>query len=339
MSSIVAVAIGIAQRMSMHDESTYTRCMISEAEMHRRLWWSLVIFDYRICEVSDYKTTTLSPICDYRILLNVNDFEIRLEMKTLLAIYEKPTEALFAVVRSELADFVRHSTFHLNFINPSLNAIAQPTQHSPKLKGSGLMALEKTIEDKYLAFCDPENPLHFMIIWTTRGHLTRIRLLEYYSRHSTSSIQQTDAQRNGALSHALSMLECDTKLKTLPPIKRYLWFLDLHIPALAYVHILNSLRKRPIEDLAEKAWDAMSDSYEARAMHSKPDKQQVLAVFFRVVLQTWGAREALFKRQNKLLESPRIVSDIRNKVTQITSTFSLHSNGERPNGAAGINVD
>lgn len=325
--------------MGIHNESTYARCTALEAEMRRRLWWSLIIFDNRICEMVDYKTATLAPTWNCRTPSNVNDFEIRPEMKTPPAIHRKPTEALFAVVRSELGDFIRHSAFHLDFTNPSLNIIGKDTRHGPVLEGGELIALEKTMEDKYLAFCNPENPLHFMTIWTTRGYLAKNRLLEHYSRHSTSSVQQTDTQRNTAISHALSMLECDTKLMTSPLTKGYLWLIHFHFPFPAYIHILQGLRKRPTEDHAEKAWEVMSDNYEARIMSAKQDNRPLFIMFSRIVLQAWEAREALLRQQDKPLEPPRIVSDIRNKVMQMTSNFSQNSNIEQANGAVGINID
>lgn len=325
--------------MGIHNESTYARCTAFEAEMRRRLWWSLIIFDNRICEMFDHKSTTLTPTWDCRTPLNVNDFEIRPEMKTQPAVHEKPTEALFAVVRSELGDFVRHSAFHLDFINPSLNTIAKDTRHGSVLEGGELIALEKTMEDKYLAFCNPENPLHFMTIWTTRGFLAKARLFKHYSRHSTSSVQQMDTQRNAVISHALSMLECDTKLMTSPLIKEYLWLVHFHFPFPAYIQILQDLRKRPIEDHAEQAWEVMSNNYEARIVNWEQDKRPLFIVFSRTVLQAWEAREALSRQQDKPPEPPRIVSDIRNKVLQMTSNFPQNNNVEQPNGAVNINID
>jgi hypothetical protein len=180
----------------------------------------------------DSKTTASTWDC--KTPLNVDDSEIRPEMKTAPGIHEKPTEALFAVVRSELG------AFHLNFINRSLNttAKAKDTRKGPVLDNGKLIALEKTMEGKYLAFCDPENPLHFMTIWTTRGYLAKSRLLEHYSRHSRSSVHQTEVQRNVAISYALSMLKCDTKLMSSPLTIGFLWLVYFDFPFLAYVHIL-----------------------------------------------------------------------------------------------------
>lgn len=348
---MLAIAIRIAQRMGMHNESTYTGCTALEAEMRRRLWWSLVIFDHRICEMSDYKTTTLVPTWDCSTPSNVNDFEIRPEMKSLPAIHEKPTEAVFAVVRSELADFVCHSAFHLSFVNPSLDTIAQSKDalySGPISEGDGLMSVENIIETKYLAFCNAEDPLHYMTIWTTRGSLARNRLLEHYSKYFTSPVQPTDAQRSAALSYALSMLECDTKLRTSPLTKGYIWLVEFHFPALAYLHILNGLRKRPAEHQADAAWTAISDNYDALTTHSKQhggEEQEagplrIFVAFSRAILQAWEAREALLRQQHKLPElPPRIVSDVKDERTQISSNFfSDHSNGEQPNEVViGIN--
>ncbi len=73
---MLGVAIRIAQRMGIHTESTYARFTVLKAETCRRLWWSLVIFDNRICEMFDYKMATLTPFWDCKPPVNVNDFEI-----------------------------------------------------------------------------------------------------------------------------------------------------------------------------------------------------------------------------------------------------------------------
>ncbi|KAK3302003.1 uncharacterized protein B0T15DRAFT_505082 [Chaetomium strumarium] len=239
LSSMLAASIRIAQRMGFHDESTYTRHTTVEAEMRRRLWWSLVVFDHRICEMSDYKATTLTPTRDCRIPSN---------------------RRCFAVIRSELADLIRHSTFHINLVNPVLAAVAKAKDlrdMSVPANGENEMStIQKAIQAKYLAFCDPADPLHYLTIWTTRGYLpARNRLPEHYARYVTSpaTTQQADSQRNAALSYALEMLDCDTRLRVSP-------LTHFHVPALAYIHVLSDLKRRPRESHAEKAWQVMSEN-------------------------------------------------------------------------------
>ncbi|GFF30069.1 fungal specific transcription factor, putative [Aspergillus udagawae] len=292
-SPMLAAALRIAQRMGLHNESTYTRYTAVEAEMRRRLWWSLVIFDHRMCEMSDYKVTTLTPTWDCRIPLNVNDFEIRPNTNSWTPNSEKPTEALFAVVRSELADIIRHTTYHITFVNPVLAAVAKA-----------------------------KDPGHMFI--------------------SAEATQQTNAQRNAALFYALEILECDTRLRVSPLTSRYRWLVDFHVPALAYIYVLNDLKKRPTESHAGKAWQTMSENYEARGLHPKPGGQGVFTVFARVVLQAWEAREIFLRQRGMPVETPKIVLDIRNKVAQMSPCFSMVpscSTGEPPHSSIAISIN
>ncbi|KAF3893827.1 hypothetical protein GTR04_4399 [Trichophyton interdigitale] len=77
ISSLLSVAVGIGQRIGIYSESMYSKWSPLEAEIRRRLWWSHVVFDKRISEMSDYGTTPLNPSWDCRIHLNVNDSELR----------------------------------------------------------------------------------------------------------------------------------------------------------------------------------------------------------------------------------------------------------------------
>ncbi|KAF7552490.1 hypothetical protein G7046_g7395 [Stylonectria norvegica] len=327
LSSILAVAIRIAKRKKMHDESSYASCDILDAEMRRRLWWSLTLFDHRTCEMSDFQDTSLAPTWDCKPPSSVNDVDLWPEMKTSPTIHEKPTEALFTVVRSELADFVRYTSFHISFINPSLKTIAQPkaTRHWPvATEGDDLAPIETAIEEKYLAACDPDNLLHFMTIWTTRSTLARNRLLQYYSRQSTSRVAPTLAHRNVAIAYALRMLECDTKLRSHTRTRGFLWFIDMYPPAIAFNHMLHELRDRPDEYRANEAWAALSANYDARAEPPSADKHRNLAIWIPIVLHVWRLRETRAARQNMpLLEVPRIVSCMRERARQ------MHLHGEQ----------
>ncbi|KAF2466207.1 uncharacterized protein BDR25DRAFT_269406 [Lindgomyces ingoldianus] len=318
LSAMLGVAIRIAQRMGIHSESALAKCTALEAELRRRLWWSLVLFDTRISEMADHKTATLAPTWDCRIPLNVNDSDLRPEMKVLPAVQEKSTDALFAVVRSELGEFVRHTMFHLAFTSPALKPIFKTALNGLIQEADELTTLEKTIEDKYLKFCDPENPLHFIAIWWTRAYLAKCRLLEHHSRYSNSSVQQTDAQCDAAISHALRMLECDTQFRTSPLIKRFLWLAHLYFPFPAYIQIIQDLKRRPGSEHAEQAWEVMSDNYEARfGFLCKDSESPLFKIFTKIVLQGWGAREAALSQLGEPLMPPRIVSSIRQRVAQI----------------------
>ncbi|KAF1363463.1 hypothetical protein EJ07DRAFT_152273 [Lizonia empirigonia] len=82
LSPMFAVAFRIANRMNIDSEAANAKHGVFEAEMRRRLWWAMVVYDSRISEMSDYKTTQLVPTWDCKIPVNVNDFDLRPEMTT-----------------------------------------------------------------------------------------------------------------------------------------------------------------------------------------------------------------------------------------------------------------
>ena len=151
---MLSIAMRLAQRMGLADEAMNAKCLALEAEMRRRLWWSLLLFDTRICEMSDSRATTLNPLWGCNTLLNASDFDLQPMSKEPPAVQQNTaSESLFVVVRSEIADFLRHSTFHLDFVNPALKAVAEEVRPNRTYGRDDLLALEKTIEHKYFRYC------------------------------------------------------------------------------------------------------------------------------------------------------------------------------------------
>ena len=288
-----------------------------------------------MCELTDYKLATLDPTWDCRPPLNVNDSDLQPEMKEPPAIQERPTEALFAVVRGEMGDFVRHSAFFLDFLNPALKAVAKNAQHGHTTKGGELVALERMIEDKYIKFCNPENPLHLMTVWTARGYLARNRLLEHYSTFPLSSVQQTENQRDTAVSHALHLLECDTNIMSSPLTKGYHWYMNTYFPAPAYIHIVQDLKRRPMGILSERAWEMISNNYEARSPFLMQFNNPMSMIFGKILLQAWDARETAFNERRKPLPpQPQVVSDIKQRAVQMAQDTQKASTEHLSDGSS-----
>ncbi|UNI24667.1 hypothetical protein JDV02_010398 [Purpureocillium takamizusanense] len=304
-SSMLAVALRIAQGMGIHKESCLSQLPPFEAEMRRRLWWAIMLYDSRLGEKTDLKDVPLSPTWDCKIPLNVDDSDLRGDMKELPKAKATSTQMLYVVVRCEIADFVRNASFHLDFTNPTLKPLARVLPD-----GGSLEDLERRIEHRHFAACDPENPIHFVTVWMTRTYIAKCRLLEHYSRGSGS--QQADKQRDHAMSLALNLLESDTKMMTSPLVSGFLWHLQSYFPFPAYMHILQDLRQRPLSALATQAWDVLSDSCEARFPPPKPVANPLFIMFGKLVLGAWEAFEAVSESAEPR-SVPRLVSSTRER--------------------------
>ncbi|KAJ8115454.1 hypothetical protein OPT61_g2904 [Boeremia exigua] len=314
LSPMFAIAFRIAHGMNIPNEAANARYGVFEAEMRRRLWWALVVYDSRISEMSDYKITQLVPTWDCKIPVNVNDFDLRPAMSTRPTDQEASTEALFAVVRGAIGNYIRYNAWHLDFVNPMLRPVLRATQHLFDPYDDNLNGLEDIVERRHLKLCNTENPLHFTTIWWARNYLAKYRFLLHCSRHSKNPDQQTGEERDAILSYALRMLECDTALMSSPLTKGYRWLIQFHFPFPAYVRIVQDLHARPIGTHAEKAWEIMNANYAVRFVDMEPSANILFKMFASTVLQAWAARHAALFGQDNAEGPRRMIIDIKKKL-------------------------
>jgi len=299
--------------MGIHSEASLAKLPALDAEMRRRLWWALVLFDTRMSETTNHGNVTLNPTWDCKVPLNVNDSDLRPGMKEPPIVQGKTTDALFAVVRCKLGDFIRHNTLHLDITNPVLKQIVRgsPRGSSSADNVDDISRLEAEIEDQYLKFCDEENPLHFLTIWTTRVNIAKWRLMEHCLKYiDDSSMARTETQRDMATSFAMRVLQCDTTIMSSPLIKGFVWLHHLYFPFPAYLQVAQDLRTRPHSKLNRQAWDVLSDNYVAWTIFLDDEATRrnspVFLIFAKLILQAWQASKAT----GEFPTEPKIVTSI-----------------------------
>lgn len=306
--------------MGLDNESANARCDPLEGEMRRRIWWALLLFDNRVCEMGDYRAVTLTPSWNCKIPANLNDSDLQAEMKTLPQSHDRPTETTLAVLRYAVADLVRHSSFFLDFTNPSLKVLAKPRDH-----GGDLVTLQQKIENEYLRHLNPENPHHFLTLWLIRGHIARYLLFQHFA---IPPDKQTQQQCDASINYALTMLDCYNKILTNPSTRRHVWFLYFHYPFPAFVHILQYLKREPLADHAEACWETMSSSAKIRFAEREHTaipfyKTPLFKIFTRIVVKAWEARVAALQRQSKPDEEvPYIVEEFKRRAQGSVSSPS-----------------
>lgn len=311
----MGIAIRIARRMLLHSESSHAKQPALEAELRRRLWWAMVLLDGRLGELSG-SITTLVPTWDCRVPLNVNDFELQHDMQSSPTPSTVTSEAIFAVTRSEMADIMRNMSCYLDFVNPALKLIGRRNQRINTPLGAEMNALNQEIEDNYLVYCNPENSLHFMTLWTARMFLARSQLLESYSITADPGCR-SDKHRDTATSLALSMLEYDTKLMTSPLVQKFKWYLLMYLPLPAYFQILLDLKRRPSSGFADRAWQVMGEHFGARSLFTVEEHYRVFKLFSKIALRAWQACEEAASRQGRSLSIPTLILQLSTKAEEI----------------------
>ncbi|KAL4911505.1 hypothetical protein BDW74DRAFT_184808 [Aspergillus multicolor] len=316
LSPMLGVAVRVAQRMGIHSEASCSQHTLFEAEMRRRLWWSLVLFDTRIGEMAaDHKSTTLAPLWDAKPPANVNDIDLRPDMKTSPAAQAPVTESLFVVTRSEIADVVRRSSFYLDFTYPILKSVVTSLQQP-------LIQTHSTGHNEL-----KPNPLHFTATWMARGYLAKFLLMEHHAKNASTdhkNHQEPEATSDATILLAIRRLQCDTTLLSSPLTHGYRWLLDFHLPFPAYVHIFQTLTRRPSCQRAEEAWDVLSSNLAVRSPALQAASGPIFGTFTKLALQAWGACEVAFLQRGETPTVPDIVRAVKEWLAG-TTDGPLHS--------------
>ena len=330
---MMGLAIQVAQRMGIHSEFFLTHCSVFEAEMGRRLWWALVLFDARIGELSELKTSTLNPTWDCKPPTNINDSELWEEMKEPPVSHGKPTESVFAVVRAEMSDFVRNSPFYLEFLNPVLKNLAREVPDD-----RSVATMERKLDDRYFKYCDENNPLQLMTVMAVRTQISKCHLLEGYAKFLDSSTPPTEAESDKLVAQAIRMLASDTKAISSPLTSGFIWILRLYFPFPAYIHIMHDLKKRPFKRHADQAWEAMNANYEARFNAEEDFDPHLFAIFSSVILQVWDAIEEAFKKAGKEPIMPKIVMNLKQRLAEMAPNSPILG-ADQPDGTLNTSND
>ncbi|KAI0144422.1 hypothetical protein GGR57DRAFT_494983 [Xylariaceae sp. FL1272] len=326
ISSMLSVAIRIGKRMGLHSELANASHPPHEAEMRRRLWWSIVLFDARLSELSDLTTTNLTPEWDCKLPSNVSDSALRVDIKELPPPDSKPTEALFSVVRCEIAQLVRNSAFHLDVTCPVMKALVK--NRPAASNASQFLALEKTLQEKYLKFCDAENSLQFATVAIARALVAKYQLIEHYTKSPSPSTRLTVAERKAGVGYALSILEYDTKMMGSPLTKGYTWLAQFYFPMPAYAHLTQDLKRNPLDCEMGRIWEAMDENFEVRInIFFDGDANPLLEFFGSIVLEAWDACETAHRNVASPCTPPRIVVKLRERLAR---TAELQVDGEEP---------
>lgn len=282
-----------------------------EAEMRRRLWWSIVMFDYRAGEKTDQKNSQLNPSWDCRIPLNISDVDLRPECKDLETVRGRSTETVFGLIRAELGDYLRHASYHLDFSAPSLRPIARPS--SLDLDG-----FKRHLEERYIQHFDPTNPVHHLAKWTAYSYLARYSLWRQFAALADRDGKRPSAvDWEAAIVNGVEMLEADRELMASPLTKRYHWFLSFYFPLPAYLIIAKSLKARPLSVNAQRAWEVMGDNFAVRLQTIFRQEVAPFMRLFNPLFQAWDVTvkahsiNNIAGPQQPLPAPPRILGYIR----------------------------
>lgn len=312
--------VRIAQRLGLHSEACNLELSPFEAEMRRRLWWQIVLFDSRVSELAHSKTTSeymLLSICrglslimvkvlnhswDCQVPRNVSDGEIHPQLSTLPTPLQPSTDSVFMAVLCEVAHVVRHADFYQALFTSSEDGSGD-TRVS--LGARELEELEQKVDIKYKAYQDAQSPLHLMTFCMKNIHISRWRLADSICNAGGLSSAE---HRENVFHHAIRMIESDSTVYSCPLTRGFRWLLKLNVPFPAYVYVVKELRRHLFTPAVEHAWEALATNFEVRGLLNLVPTSPVLQSFRQMSMKAWESQRNNLPPHRELVSTPRLIS-------------------------------
>ncbi|KAG5986070.1 hypothetical protein E4U54_005637 [Claviceps lovelessii] len=257
--ALTGLLIRIAQGMGLHRDGSHLKLSPFETEMRRRLWWAILILDFRSAEdlgtdmtISDSSYDTLKPT-------NINDSDIRPESTDAPVPREGKSDCAVFVVRCEICALARKL----------LSAASAMSSLCPSAENSSiedrermLIDLYQRVEHKFLQHVlDETDTLYWVAAMIVRIIVAKMCLVIYQPMlFPGSDFELSDEIRQRIYVAAIEVIEYNHRLNTDPRCQQYSWLFKTYATWHAIAYTLIETSRRPWTALVERGWDAVTGS-------------------------------------------------------------------------------
>ena len=313
--SLTGVALRVAEGMGMHIDGTLLGLSPFETEIRRRVWWQLRMHDFRAAELAgqakfrDFEIDETTP----KKPANVNDSDLYPAMRQAPLESTKPTEMMWFVLRSDLATFAHaHIARMRKEGKAELTSEEYAALDDLQLKDKCTKEMEDMIETKYLRFCDPSQPLHFMTLLGARLSLNLVRFIAHHPRRWAKLDNVSVSEQEFVWSTVIQLLEQYNMLQSNPQLRRFAWNVPYFIQWHAVIHVLDTLRADPLRLDAVKAWRLIDALYQNNPEMLLSINKPIVAAVGKLCLRAFSARaDALAKQKRRLSDPPEYIIKLR----------------------------
>jgi hypothetical protein len=170
---LTGVAVRLGQRIGLHRDPEELGLKPFDVQLRRRLFWQLLPLDGIASQLSGTGIAVTYDSWDTKPPFNLDDSDIWPDMTEAPTEREGATDMMFCLMRTEMGRFHQKvKPFLGNWARfwevGDMSAIDEMEQ--------AIQELERTMEGKYLRYCDPVNSLHLLALLMGRGAPQNARL-------------------------------------------------------------------------------------------------------------------------------------------------------------------
>lgn len=267
--SMTSLVLRLAQGLGLHRDGTNFGLSPFETEMRRRLWWHICLLDIRSSEDHGTDFQICEKLYDTKLPLNVNDDDLFPDMKTPPSEHVGCTDMTFCLIRFEIITALRQ----VNGSSPNVRFHLDNPQLSPGHCGKMIQAINNRIEERYIQYCDMNNPLHWVCATVARVILAKLWLIVHHPMARRNlELNLTHASRESLFITSIEFIEYAHLMESNASTAKWGWMSQTNTPWHAIAFALSELCVRPASPLTDRAWQAVSTVYKELDLNSKQKK-------------------------------------------------------------------
>jgi Fungal specific transcription factor domain len=315
--SFTGVAMRVAEGMGMRLDGALLGLSPFETEIRRRIWWQLNMHDFRaaeLCGQAKFRNFTFDETTPKKPA-NVNDSELYPTMPRPAVDAIRPTEMIWCMFRSELAAFASGLIARMPKLGKTAFTSEEYTAMDDlKVKDAFIKELEDVIETKYLRFCNPSQPLQFMVLIGGRLSTNLIRFIAHHPRRWASLDQVPVSEQQLVWDIVIQLLEQYSMMQSSSQLRPFAWNVPYFIQWHAVIHVLDTLRADPLHPDSVKAWKLIGNLYENNSELMLNMKKPIFVAVGSLCLKAFNARGAALANEDRTFSrSPEYITKLRDQ--------------------------
>ncbi|KAM0513293.1 hypothetical protein ACHAPE_007945 [Trichoderma viride] len=248
------LAVRMAHSIGLHRDGSKLGISPFESEVRRRLWWHFLARDGRAAEDHGISSWSTVPGYDTKMPLNIDDNELRPDMRELPPSHSGWTKMSLPLTCMEVAQTLQAMA----------NLSMTPSGPTPKevIRSNLLTQLRSRVE-QYIKPCNPVIPIQRMAMKTA---LAMVHKIDFVTRQQLANLENPDKRNTFAteanLLSALRCLEIHLELWGDELLRPYRWCMHGHPQYHMLLYVLWHLCVSPSGPSVERAWVIVAKQFE-----------------------------------------------------------------------------
>ncbi|KAF2823007.1 hypothetical protein CC86DRAFT_244419, partial [Ophiobolus disseminans] len=280
---------GIAQRMGqrigLHRDGAKLGLPPFEVEMRRRLWWQIMMLEGYAQKLAGTGSAGTILKGDVSMPSNVNDSDLFVSMKESPKEREGATEMMFFLIRCHVGEFLKRSADSHTTFDGVWHRLTFSAAHVA-IKDKAIGELQTLFQTKFLQYCDPSIPWHFMCSQLGTAIIFMLRFMAHSTEYSSGDLSQSE--KDTMFDLAVKLLAAQNLAYTMKEMQGFVWHVNLNFQWKAFVYVLSELRYRTKGAQVDHAWKEVGKSYNSHPSFDKALAKRALPIAVNnLTLKAW----------------------------------------------------